>query len=169
MNGGHGFGLKARESRLGNENQAARDCLLGRLFALNTSGNVRTPSPELPERKLLHLPWNYLCGRGSQGVTREKVQSGRGQFLQGVVVVPSGTISDSFSYGGYTAQVYEIAQDTVGNLYVCGQAAGSNGLYWIVRAENSRLNSQPFRSPAENPTHINRQTTELPFGNRPNF
>lgn len=43
-------------------------------------------------------------------------------------------ISDNFSLGGPGAQVFEIAQDAGGSLYVCGQAADKRGkLFWLVR------------------------------------
>lgn len=46
----------------------------------------------------------------------------------------SWTISDNFSLGGSGAQVFEIAQDATGNLYVCGQAADKRGkVFWLVR------------------------------------
>jgi hypothetical protein len=43
------------------------------------------------------------------------------------------TLSDSFNYGGYSVQVFEMTQDAAGNLYVCGQAEGASGLAWLVR------------------------------------
>ena len=45
-------------------------------------------------------------------------------------------ISDNFSYGGNTPYVFEITQDTKGNIYVCGQAADQAGkLFWLVRKD----------------------------------
>lgn len=44
------------------------------------------------------------------------------------------SLSDSFTLGGPSAQVFEIVQDSAGNLYVCGQAADRYGkLFWVVR------------------------------------
>lgn len=44
------------------------------------------------------------------------------------------TLSDNFTFGGSSVQVFEMAADLAGNVYVCGQASDKSGkLFWIVR------------------------------------